>query len=140
MKKKFILLIYLIFILLLSPLFAKNNNYPDMSFFKGTYNLIGKKIDSSEMYYGKAKIEIIKFSFKMTRIINKKIKIIYGKFNKDLPDGLSSLDFELTENGVKYLIRYQWYVDYDNYPVLSGFISYADKKTDEFGMEFLRSE
>lgn len=107
-------------------------------FLVGDYIMIGKELNSEQMYYGKVVFAYHEDRFLVTRYIQGEIIQGEGKIEHPLgSDDGNVLRVRFIRSGQKYEITYLWQCDLDNYARLSGYVYHPGEYTDTPGLEAL---
>ena len=114
----------------------EEEQFPDASFFVGSYTLIGKVLEGTETFMGLLVLEMdstrartfqriiandtIRGSWAIEYAIGAEVRVVRTRWLRE---------------GRKFECTYQWCSDFDSYPRLSGHCYESGKATDSPGME-----
>ena len=119
-----------------APLHAQEEEFPDAPFFVGAYTLIGKALESNDAFLGKLLLTINDDSTKsFERIIDGTTTRGSWAIEYALGNEIRVIRIRWTNEGRRYECTYQWCMDFDTYPRLSGHCYETGKATDSPGME-----
>ncbi len=112
-----------------------DEEYPDAAFFVGTYRLIGKALDREEAFLGRLVLRVIDDSLVVERTVGNSTIIGSWALEYALGKEMRVLRMRFGTGETRLEGTYQWSVDFDNYPRLSGHLYRPDVPTDDPGME-----
>lgn len=110
--------------------------YPDSAFFVGTYTLIGKVLEGNDTFKGLLVLTIDEKGSKIfERIIGE--TVTRGTWGIEYAIGaeVRVVRIRWEALGLRYECTYQWCIDFDTYPRLSGHCYESATATDSPGME-----
>jgi hypothetical protein len=117
-------------------LFAQDEEFPDAQFFVGSYTLVGKALDSEHTFLG---ILTLSVEDGGTRSFIRQVgeRSIRGSWGLEYAIGneVRVVRIRWEADGRKYECTYQWCMDFDSYPRLSGHCYESGQYTDNPGME-----
>ncbi len=111
---------------------------PDLyGFLSGSYVVIGKHPDSTEIYSGQVNLEESDGQLQVVRIVNGRITRGIGKIEKAAGGDATVLRIRFDRDGKSYEGTYLVHGDLDNYARLTGYVYLADGSTRHVGLEAL---
>ncbi len=116
---------------------AEDNLQSLMNFLVGSYDLIGRKPDSSELYAGVVTIQRHGDTLFVERVINGKTVVGRGRIAHLAGDAMTALRVRFSEAGNPFEATYQINADPNNYGRLSGFVYTGATDTQRAGLEAL---
>jgi hypothetical protein len=116
---------------------AQSEDFPDASFFVGSYRLIGKVLEGNEAFLGRVVLRAAGDSLIVERSVDS--STITGTWSLEYALGkeMRVLRMRFPHNTPPLEATYQWSVDFDNYPRLSGHLYRLRERTGDPGMEVL---
>ncbi len=115
---------------------AQDEEYPDSSFFVGKYTLIGKVLEGNDTFLGLLRLFVDEDGREVfERIIGE--TTISGSWGIEYAIGneVRVIRIRWEAEGRRFECTYQWCMDFDTYPRLSGHCYESGKGTDSPGME-----
>lgn len=111
--------------------------FPDTRFFLGSYTLIGKVLEGDDTFMGSLVLEAdsAEEQRRFTRIIG--TDTVCGSWGIEYAIGeeVRVVRIRWEKSGRRFECTYQWRMDFDSYPRLSGHCYESGKATDSPGME-----
>ncbi|MBN1446416.1 MAG: hypothetical protein JXA28_00695 [Bacteroidetes bacterium] len=123
-------------LLLILPANAQDE-FPDASFFVGSYRLIGKVLECEEAFLGRVVLRIDGEALVAERTVGDSILMGTWALEYALGEEMRVVRMRFGEGENRLEGTYQWSVDFDNYPRLSGYVYRPQVRTDDPGMEVL---
>lgn len=115
---------------------AQDEEFPDAQFFVGSYTLIGKTLNSETTFLGVLTLSVDEHG---VRTFDKRMgqTRIHGSWGLEYAIGneVRVVRIRWEADGTKYECTYQWCMDFDSYPRLSGHCYESGAYTDNPGME-----
>jgi hypothetical protein len=133
-------LFVLLFLLLCRPagLFSQTDEeeFPDLNFFLGQYTLIGKALDSDSTFLGTLSLSLDEDKRPVFERRTASV-VIRGSWDLEFALGneLRVIRLRWVHDGKRLECTYQWCMDFDVYPRLSGHCYESGVGTDHPGME-----
>lgn len=120
----------------LSPTSFAQDDYPDTTFFVGSYTLIGKALNSDSTFAGLMILEMDSVGHRSFRRIVEN-DTTTGTWGIEYAIGAEVRVIRIRWESAKrkYECTYQWSMDFDSYPRLSGHCYETGMATDSPGME-----
>jgi hypothetical protein len=117
-------------------LFAQEEEFPDAQFFVGSYTLIGKTLNSENTFLGILTLSVDEGGGRsfIRQLGERSIRGNWG-LEYAIGNEVRVVRIRWEEDGGKYECTYQWCMDFDSYPRLSGHCYESGKYTDSPGME-----
>ncbi|MCZ7556986.1 MAG: hypothetical protein M5R41_11360 [Bacteroidia bacterium] len=128
--------LFFLFTLSSTVMLAQEEEFPDAQFFVGSYTLIGKALNSETTFLGVLTLSVdengagtfdrrtgqasVRGSWGLEYAIGNEVRVVRIRWEAD---------------GTKHECTYQWCMDFDSYPRLSGHCYESGKYTDNPGME-----
>ncbi len=110
--------------------------FPDAKFFVGDYTLIGKVLNGNDSFIGKLQLEVDSSGLQHAqRIIGTDTTICTWGMEYAIGAEVRVIRVRWERATRKYECTYQWSMDFDNYPRLSGHCYESGKTADNPGME-----
>jgi hypothetical protein len=107
-------------------------------FMAGTYDLIGRKPDSTTTYSGRVTLRVDGETLQATRTIDGNTTKAILRFDTvGGTDRIPVVRMRFTLDGTEYEATYQWRSDLDNYPRFTGIVYRPDNQTKKPGLEAL---
>lgn len=114
----------------------EEDDFPDKAFFTGGYTMIGKMLESDSTFMGLLLLEVDSAGAGVFhRIIGS--DTLSGRWGIEYAIGneVRVVRIRWEKEGRKFECTYQWCMDFDSYPRLSGHCYETAKATDRPGME-----
>lgn len=110
--------------------------FPDAQFFLGSYTLIGKVLEGDSTFMGLLLLEVDSAGTGVFRRITGP-DTLSGRWGIEYAIGneVRVVRIRWVKDGRKFECTYQWCMDFDSYPRLSGHCYESGKATDRPGME-----
>jgi hypothetical protein len=125
------------FLLVFSLPANAQEEFPDAAFFVGTYRLIGKTLDQEEAFLGRVMLRIVDTALVAERTVGDSTISGTWALEYALGEEMRVVRMRFGKGESRLEGTYQWSVDFDNYPRLSGYFYRPAVRTDEPGMEVL---
>lgn len=122
--------------LLVHPAYAQDD-FPDAAFFVGTYRLIGKALEKEEAFLGRVVLRTDGDALVAERTVGDSTISGTWALEYALGEEMRVVRMRFGEGGNRLEGTYQWSVDFDNYPRLSGYVYRPHERTEDPGMEVL---
>ena len=127
--------LFIILALVTPASFAGNGTPSD--FLLGKYLLVGKGVDTGQVYTGKVEIFREKSELRVKRIIGNKVVVGSAAIESALGSDANVLRFRYNEGGKKYEQTCLWLSDLDNYARISCYLYKPGVHTINPGLEAL---
>jgi hypothetical protein len=116
---------------------AQDEEFSDAAFFIGAYRMIGKSLEKEEAFLGRVALYSHGDSLLVERTVGDQTWFGTWALEYALGKEMRVLRMRFDVEGEDLEATYQWCVDFDNYPRLSGYLYHPKTATDDPGMEVL---